>query len=860
MPYSLALEKYQIVDWYEPLILIDPISRKKYLIRLKIDKAAQNIRTEIETVELPQTVSASSSALPKMTEVEIHFPLPSRDLREGEEYNNVIKGISETIEQLKHTAIFNTHVTFQITVHLSYDDDKVLEFPAIQPLNKKWNNLPSIHYYDYKAFENLIYTLDHNGDGTDSQVLLYDIMRSLFKEATNMRRDLMPCQTVAELKKDVCKIHALFTELKKIAHSSAFHDVANFELPFDTKPSARKFALAKRIEQGYDHKYQVQDIKYLNHIDRIDHGSYTMENYDNTYSYPVFFEITIATVKTFDIKNNFGRKLIKSVNNSARFSSAAFEGDYADTFRWMDDKEQKTLLSTESQTEIANIRFEQASGVDEMLTKMGYLKYSKSNYAGKTIVTKKHNSIILINLVSPIIKYENYGKSSFELDPFENIIADTIYALCKKDKNSRNKISQSLYDKQKKNNINGIGIIKQFTRDMLRERLKEIRLDPTIVRTYPWTVRGISYLVKDRLIKAGREEETIDQDTISGYVKDIVENEMHLKRKALGIYAAQRAQLYFDGETHPVTADDIEKLADYGTDLIIIEKEDIALSLTYYADEAGFAILNTRGFLVEYAETLSKLAHEKGCNVVILTDFDVYGLRIVFEQVPWIPRIGIDFETLKYFGLSRTDPTIQNKLSQSDLKEAAYKRLRRIFDEHAGVVLDNFCNAHGWPKQLTIDDNLAVYGPLLSEIAEYLRSNRIELNAILAKVRPEKFWKYIQDKVYALHRTRNYNRAIARPLADALDPEIVIEFKELFAQLKTLITDKGYNKFESEFQKVDGFIDVPKRRQEIKDKLMQIVADNKIVKQVIKKISSEINTILKEALDNYRHHYHSSSR
>ena len=39
-----------------------------------------------------------------------------------------------------------------------------------------------------------------------------------------------------------------------------------------------------------------------------------------------------------------------------------------------------------------------------------------------------------------------------------------------------------------------------------------------------------------------------------------------------------------------------------------------------FADEKGIAILNTRGFLTEYARELSELAEEKRCNIAILTD------------------------------------------------------------------------------------------------------------------------------------------------------------------------------------------------------------------------------------------------
>ena len=87
-------------------------------------------------------------------------------------------------------------------------------------------------------------------------------------------------------------------------------------------------------------------------------------------------------------------------------------------------------------------------------------------------------------------------------------------------------------------------------------------------------------------------------------------------------------------------------MAKKGTDLLIIEKEGVADVLAPFADEKGIAILNTRGFLTEYAEELSELAEEKECNIAILTDFDSSGL-LISTVLPNAHRIGIDFKTLE---------------------------------------------------------------------------------------------------------------------------------------------------------------------------------------------------------------------
>ena len=68
--------------------------------------------------------------------------------------------------------------------------------------------------------------------------------------------------------------------------------------------------------------------------------------------------------------------------------------------------------------------------------------------------------------------------------------------------------------------------------------------------------------------------------------------------------------------------------------------------------ERGIAILNSRGFLTEYATELSELAEQKGCNIAILTDLDSSGL-LISSNLPNAHRIGIDFKTLERIGLNQ---------------------------------------------------------------------------------------------------------------------------------------------------------------------------------------------------------------
>ena len=60
------------------------------------------------------------------------------------------------------------------------------------------------------------------------------------------------------------------------------------------------------------------------------------------------------------------------------------------------------------------------------------------------------------------------------------------------------------------------------------------------------------------------------------------------KRHELGIIAAERAQLYFDGQVLGVSFDRLKELMKKGTDLLVIEKEGIADVLMDFANRSGY--------------------------------------------------------------------------------------------------------------------------------------------------------------------------------------------------------------------------------------------------------------------------------
>jgi hypothetical protein len=138
----------------------------------------------------------------------------------------------------------------------------------------------------------------------------------------------------------------------------------------------------------------------------------------------------------------------------------------------------------------------------------------------------------------------------------------------------------------------------------------------------------------------GYADEELDRENITAYIEQVCD--------------ADRAQLYFRGKTYDIGFDDLEGLAQKVVDMLIIEKEGGAEQLAPLAAKKGIALLNARGFLVKYAIRLAEIAGKHGCNISILSDLDIYGLTIC-SKIPNGYRVGISFETLRYFNLNLED-------------------------------------------------------------------------------------------------------------------------------------------------------------------------------------------------------------
>ncbi|MFL6470344.1 MAG: hypothetical protein ACJ71H_05780, partial [Nitrososphaeraceae archaeon] len=341
--------------------------------------------------------------------------------------------------------------------------------------------------------------------------------------------------------------------------------------------------------------------------------------------------------------------------------------------------------------------------------------FAHFGYAYSKDKSRKPHSLILANLICPKIDYQSYGKSRINFSPFADDVAKTTVLACVGGG------GHSLAD--------GRPTKRHVLLEILEDRKHKWNSMTAAQRLkHWWTQSDVFYATRKLLIETYHyTNEEIDRDYITGLIKEVCEEDLGVKREEIGILAADRAQLYFKDKWMDVGLKEIEQLSMYGIALLIIEKEGVAEQLSVFADEKGIALLNTRGFLTEYAEILSKKSEKEGCKVAILTDFDASGL-VLAAKAPNAYRIGIDFETLQDLGLDIEDVEEEYKPGCNHLKPLQQG------GELAGL----------YPE----------------EWIDYVATKRIEINSVTEALNDnEKFWEWIIEKLRMRFTNWDYTRA-----------------------------------------------------------------------------------------------------
>jgi hypothetical protein len=236
-------------------------------------------------------------------------------------------------------------------------------------------------------------------------------------------------------------------------------------------------------------------------------------------------------------------------------------------------------------------------------------------------------------------------------------------------------------------------------------------------------------------------------------------------------------------------------LAYLGAYVVIIEKEGIVQSLKPFADKYGVALLSSHGFLTEYAVDLSNLVKGVKGNVAILTDYDISGLLISLN-IPSIHRIGIDLDTLQYFGFS-------TEIADLGRFDEGYTPK----DSHWAAVIKHAQNKSALPE---------FYRDLLSqENLEYLRTRRIEISSVKTAVKNKGLWEFIMVALREAFGETDYTRAIdVEEKAKETWPSEVITLNRLIAGKVASIIQPTVDYHTERLQSYDGKVEDESRLSE----------------------------------------------
>jgi predicted flap endonuclease-1-like 5' DNA nuclease len=297
-------------------------------------------------------------------------------------------------------------------------------------------------------------------------------------------------------------------------------------------------------------------------------------------------------------------------------------------------------------------------------------------------------------------------------------------------------------------------------------------------------------------------------------IQKVCEERFDSTREEMGIYAKPRATMYFKGQRTPVSFSKIEELADNGTDIIFIEKDDVVDLLTEYADKYGIALVDTQGFFTDYGKKLVAAAAESGANTAVLSDYDASGIKLAHDAGD-IPRLGVDKDMIDYFGLNTDD-----------------KRLTI-------------------PHRPKIDVMTRIKGMVTEKEFNWLKHKKIEIDAVIAQVGNKRFWEYLTKKLQDHYPSRDYNRVIqTAPDPSSFYPQSIKDINSSLQTYINLILDDEEKKMESELKDYDGFIEnIVDKEIANNERYRAIVEKDGILNELDKKFTTEIKPLMDKLND-----------
>jgi hypothetical protein len=389
-------------------------------------------------------------------------------------------------------------------------------------------------------------------------------------------------------------------------------------------------------------------------------------------------------------------------------------------------------------------------------------------------------SVVLINVKTPVPDWLGAaGKTHINQVPYGETIARALCTMSYSIPSYRGQGYAMVYESSP--SCSAQKSAEDYLDEFLIDRRKEIEAKPSLRITDRLTQRGAWYRVRPIMVADGFEPRKNWGITGESFAANIRQHckqlwpDENITREYLGIFAKARGMFYYKGEKYPIEFDAIKELASKAAINIVIEKEGVPAVLEPYADKYGIALINSQGRFVDYVKDFVRAAMK--CSVVVtLLDDDKVGHDMA-ESTDAI-KIGVNKDTVLW------------------LQQNGYPDLR-------------------------LEDVQEEYSP----DGGYTRGYRIEIDAILAKVKAEGLWKYIMYKLKEL-APFDLTKAIDMPANEYLYPVEVRDILSYLSKYTDKILEDENQQIKRELEQVSELTEIKAKQDEIQQRLAAIIAKN----------------------------------
>jgi hypothetical protein len=377
---------------------------------------------------------------------------------------------------------------------------------------------------------------------------------------------------------------------------------------------------------------------------------------------------------------------------------------------------------------------------------------------------------------------------------------------------------------------------RQIIKYIIGQRKKDIQADPSLFQTYRWDHSDVFYASRTHLNQHNWDTSVYNDNTAGGsnrrkelydMIRPICEDFYHVKRHQIGIYPEDRAIMAYNGVMYAASFDNLKHLMYSGTDVIAVEKQGTVIKMTPFTRNTGVAFIQSQGFISEYGIALARLAnHDSDAaedylgrlppvfrgNVGSLTDCDSSGV-VIGMKVKGATRIGIDPNTIDEINEvnegKEWELGIELPIELEDLEEGNHANTH--WQGLKGIILGTgkLYESLTWQERGSYREYLMTRPETLGgniRLIEYLKDNRIELNTILAAVKPQAFWNWLKWKMLQVWPTRDYRRG-GLMLADSIHTPTLNRFIEYYEEKTGSVSKSSIKEAREEISKVKGLYD-----------------------------------------------------